>query len=68
MCMCDREREKHSVSGGGAEREKYRIWSRLQAALSVSTEPDAGLKLTNCEIMPWAEVRYLTDWAIQEPL
>ena len=34
--------------GRGREREKERIPSRLQA---VSAEPDAGLKLTNCEIM-----------------
>ena len=39
------------MSGGGAEREgdtKFKAGSRLQA---VSTEPDAGLKLMNREIM-----------------
>ena len=36
--------------------------------LAVSTEPDTGLELTNCEIMTGAEVRCLTDWAIQAPL
>ena len=38
------------MSGGGAEREgdtESKADSRLQA---VSTEPDAGLKLRNCEI------------------
>ena len=39
--------------------------SRLQA---VSTEPNAGLELTDCEIMTWAEVRCLTNWATQEAL
>ena len=38
------------MSRGGAEREGDRIRSRLQA-LSCRTEPDAGLKLTNHEIM-----------------
>ena len=34
----------------------------------VSTEPDAGLELTDCEIMIWAEVGRVTDWATQAPL
>ena len=33
----------------------------------VSTEPDAGLELTDGEIMAWAEVGHLTDWATQVP-
>ena len=49
-------RVKESASGGGGERERERerereaerIPSRL---LTVSAEPDAGLKLTNREIM-----------------
>ena len=47
--MRQREREK-SMSGGGAEREgdtESEAGPRLRA---VSTEPDVGLKLTNCEI------------------
>ena len=32
--------------------------SRLSA---VSTEPDAGLKLMNREVMTWAKVGHLTD-------
>ena len=59
---------RDSVSGGGAEREGdtesvegSRLWTD-------STEPDAGLKLTDREIMSWAEVRRLTDWATQVPL
>ena len=55
------------MSGGGAEREReaeseagFRLWA-------VNTEPDAGLKLVNHEIMTRAEVRLSTDWAIQAP-
>ena len=46
-----RETGRQSASGGGAKREgdtESEADSRLGAA---STEPDAGLKLTNCEIM-----------------
>ena len=55
------------MSGDGAEREgdtESEAGSRLWA---VSTEPDAGLKLTDREIMTWAEVRRLTHWATQAP-
>ena len=47
--------------GGGQEGERGRkkIWS------ADSAEPDVKLKPTNCEIMTWAEVWYLTDWATQ---
>ena len=51
----------------GAEREgdpESKAGSRLWA---VSTELNAGFKLTDSEIMTWAEVRRLTDWATQEP-
>ena len=51
-----RERERHTESEAGS-----RLWA-------VSTEPDAGLKLTDHEIMTWAEVGRLTDWATQAPL
>ena len=34
---------------------------------AVSTEPDAGLELTDREIMTWAEVGRLTNWATQAP-
>ena len=33
----------------------------------VSTEPNMGLKLTNYEIMSWAEIGHLTDWVTQAP-
>ena len=53
--------------GGGLEREgdtESEAGSRLWA---VSTEPDTGLELVNHEIMTWAEVGHLTDWATQAP-
>ena len=57
---CDRgsgrERETHTESEDGS-----RLWA-------VSTEPNVGLGLRNCEIMTWAEVWHLTDWATQAPL
>ena len=55
------------MNGGGSEREgdtESETGSRLWA---VSTEPDAGLELTDREIMTWAEVRRLTDQATQAP-
>ena len=57
----ERERERASATGGEAEREgdiESKAGSRL---LAVSTEPHAGLKLRNSEIMTSAEVRHLTD-------
>ena len=55
------------MNGVGSEREgdtESEAGSRLWA---VSTEPDMGLKLMDCEIMTWAEVGCLTDWATQAP-
>ena len=49
------------MTGGGAEREgdtESETGARLRA---VSTEPDAGLKLTNREIMTRDEVRRLLN-------
>ena len=45
-----RDRKRQSMSGGGVERGdiKSEAGSRLQ---TVNTEPDAGLELTNREIM-----------------
>ena len=44
----ERERERDSKQGRGRERGRQRIPSRL---LTVSTEPNAGLKPMNHEIM-----------------
>ena len=51
-----REREGDTESETG-----FRLWA-------VSTEPDTGLELTNREIMAWAKVGHLSDWATQVPL
>ena len=59
------ERETEHKQGRVRERGKYIIWSGLQA---ISTEPNGGLEPMNHEIMTWAEVRVLTDWATQAPL
>ena len=56
------------MSGRGAEREGDTELEASSRFWAVSTEPDTGLKLTNCEIMTWAEVGRLTDWATQAPL
>ena len=63
----ERDRQTDSTSGGGAKMEEdtesdtgFRLWA-------VSREPDTGLELTNHEIMTWAKVRHLTDWATQAP-
>ena len=61
------DRERQSMNGGGSEREgdtESETGSRLWA---VSIEPDAGFELTDREIMTWAEVGRLTDWATQAP-
>ena len=53
------------MSRGGAEREgdtESEAGSRLWA---VSTEPDMGFESMNLEIMTWAEVGWLTNWATQ---
>ena len=56
-----RERKRQSVSGGGAQREgdtESEGGSRLRV---VSTEPSAGLELTNRAIMTRARVGCSTD-------
>ena len=61
------ETGRDSMNGGGSEREgdtESETGSRLWA---VSAEPNAGLELTDLEIITWAEVRCLTDWATRAP-
>ena len=63
-----RQRERQSMNRGGSEREEdteSETGSRLWA---ISPEPDAGLELTDREIVTWAEVGRSTDWATQAPL
>ena len=61
------ERERQSVSKGGAEREGDTESEAGSGLWAVSTELDAGLELTDHEIMTQVEVRHLTDWATQVP-
>ena len=63
----ERERERKSASGGGAEREGDTESEEGSRLWVVSTEPDVGLELTKCQIMTWAEVGHLTNWATQVP-
>ena len=61
----DREKERDTHRGGGAERGRQRIQSGLCVD---SREPDAGLELTSPEVMARAEVGRLPDGAPQAPL
>ena len=55
------------MSGKGAEREGDKEAEAGSRLWIVSTEPDVGRELTNCEIMTWAEVGRSVDWATQAP-
>ena len=62
----ERECEQAHEQGRGREGDtESEAGSRLWA---VSTDPNAGLELMNGEIMTWAEVGCLTDWATQAPV
>ena len=68
MFMYFWDRERQSMNGGGSEREgdtEPEAGSRLRA---VSPEPDAGLELTDLEIVTWGQVGRSTDCATQAPL
>ena len=61
------EREGDRARAGEGQREgdtESEAGSRLWA---ISPEPDAGLELTEREIVTWAEVGRSTDWATQAP-
>ena len=61
------ERDGVHKQGRGRKREgliEFEAGSRLWI---VSTEPNMGLEPRNCELMTWAEVRHLKDWATQVP-
>ena len=55
------------MNRGGAEREGDTESETGSILWAVSTELDVGLKLTDREIMTWAEVGHLTDQATQAP-
>ena len=51
MLIYFRDTERYSMRGGGAEREGDTEGETGSGLRAVSTEPDAGLELTNREIM-----------------
>ena len=58
----EREREREcKCEQGGEEKEGDTESEAVSRLWAISTEPDAGLEHTNCEIMTWAEVGSLTD-------
>ena len=63
----ERQSDRQSMSRGGAEREGDTEFEAGFRHWAVSTEPEVGLELMNLEIVTWAEVGRLTDWAIQAP-
>ena len=62
-----RERQRQNSSRGGAERDREKESEAGSRLWAVSTEPDVGLKLTECEIMTWAEDGRSTNWATHVP-
>ena len=61
----ERERERERASRRRAEREGD---TESEAGSELSAQPDAGLESMNHEIMTWAKVGCLTEWATQAPL
>ena len=55
------------MNGGEAEREGDTESEAGSSLWAISPEPDAGLELTDLEIVTWAEVGRPTDWATQAP-
>ena len=56
------------MSGGGAEKKGDTDLKQAPGSeVSAQSQPDAGLELTDRQIMTWAEVGRLTDWATQAP-
>ena len=58
--------ERVWVGEGQRERETQNP-KQTSGSEPSSTEPDAGLELTDREILTWAEVGSLTDWVTQVP-
>ena len=63
MFIFERDRQKDIEW----EREGDTEWEAGSKLWAVSTDPDAGLELTDREIMTWAEVGRSTHWATQVP-
>ena len=63
----ERERERERERARGREREGDTESEAGSGLWAVKIEPSAGLELTNHEIVTWAKVGCLTDWATQAP-
>ena len=61
------EREGQSLSGGEAEREGDTESEASSGLWIHSAEPNTGFERTNHEIMTWATVGRLANWATQAP-
>ena len=61
------EMKRDRVWAGNGARERGRQNLKQAPGSELSAEPDMGLELTNHEIMTWAEVGHLIDWATQAP-
>ena len=59
--------ETEHERGTGRERTRQNLKQSPGSERAFSTEPDSGLKPTNREIVTWADVGRLTDWATQAP-
>ena len=68
VCLWERDRQSARWGVGGAESEGDTESEASSWLWAVSTEPDVGLEPTSREIMTWAKVGRLTDWATQAPL
>ena len=55
------------MSGGGEETKGDTESEAGSGLWAVRTEPHIGLEPTKCEIVTWAQVGLLTDWATLVP-
>ena len=67
LFIFERERQTNRDRGWAGEGQRERESEASSRLWTVSTEPDAGLELRNREIMTWAKVGHLTNWATQVP-
>ena len=62
------ETERDRTWAGEGQRDgETQILKRAPGSELSTQSLDVGLELTECEIMTWAEVGRLTDWATQAP-
>ena len=66
-CLFIFERVRDRARAGEGQREGDPESETGSGLRAVSTEPDVGLETTDREIMTWAEVGPLTNWATQAP-